>query len=54
MPWSVEYYRSGKDKYPVEEFIDSLEAKSRARIARTLDLLEEFGIELAMPYASVM
>jgi len=24
--------------------------KSRARIARTLDLLEEFGIELGMPY----
>lgn len=51
MPWSIEYYRSGKGKYPVEEFIASLEAKSRARIARTLDLLEEFGIELAMPYA---
>jgi phage-related protein len=25
--------------------------KSQARIARTLDLLEEFGIELGMPYA---
>ncbi|OGO32592.1 MAG: hypothetical protein A2Z29_04300, partial [Chloroflexi bacterium RBG_16_56_11] len=36
---------------PVEEFIDSLDAKSRARIARTLDLLEEFGVSLGMPYA---
>ena len=35
----------------MEEFIDSLDAKSRARIARTLDLLEEFGISLGMPYA---
>ena len=51
MPRSVEYYQSGNGKYPVEAFIVSLEAKSQARIARTLDLLEEFGIELGMPYA---
>jgi phage-related protein len=50
MPWSIEYYQSGQGKYPVEDFIDSLEAKSKARIARTLDLLQEFGIELGMPY----
>ena len=47
----AEYYQSGNGKYPVEEFIDSLEKKSQARIARTLDLLEEFGIDLGMPYA---
>jgi len=34
----------------VQEFIDSLDAKSKASIARTLDLLEEFGIDLGMPY----
>ena len=51
MPWTIEYYQSGNGKYPVEEFIDSLEKKSQARIARTLDLLEEFGIGLGMPYA---
>ncbi len=50
MPWSIEYYQSGNGKYPVEEFIASLEKKSQARIARTLDLLEEFGIGLGMPY----
>jgi phage-related protein len=49
--WSIEYYQSGTGKAPVEEFIDSLDAKSRPRIARTLDLLEEFGINLGMPYA---
>ena len=51
MLWSIEFYESGNSKYPVEEFINSLEVKSQARIARTLDLLEEFGIELGMPYA---
>ena len=33
------------------EFINSLETPAKARVARTLDLLEEFGIELGMPYA---
>jgi phage-related protein len=50
MLWNVEFYESANGKFPVEEFIDSLEVKSQARIARTLDLLEEFGIELGMPY----
>jgi phage-related protein len=54
MSWSIEYYKSRNSKYPVKEFIDSLEVKSRARIARTLDLLEEFGIELGMPYSKYL
>jgi phage-related protein len=49
--WNIEYYESTSGKRPVEEFIDTLDAKSRARIARTFDLLEEFGINLGMPYA---
>lgn len=49
--WNIEYYEFASGKRPVEEFIDSLDAKSQARIARTLDLLEEFGINLGMPYA---
>ena len=49
--WSIEYYQSEAGRSPVAEFIDSLEASAKARVARTLDLLEEFGIELGMPYA---
>ena len=49
--WSIEYYRSETGRYPVQEFIDSLDAKSRARVARTLELLEDFGVDLGMPYA---
>jgi len=49
--WNIEYYQSEAGKVPVAEFIDSLDAKSRAKIARTLDLLEEFGTDLGMPYA---
>ncbi len=49
--WNIEYYQSEAGKVPVAEFIDSLDTKSRARIARVFDLLEEFGINLGMPYA---
>jgi phage-related protein len=54
MQWIIEFYQTGSGKYPVEEFINSLEVKSQARIARTLDLLEEFGIELGMPYTKYL
>ena len=49
--WEIEYYDTAKGKCPVEEFIDSLDAKSKAKVARTIDLLEQFGIHLGMPYA---
>jgi len=49
--WNIEYYQSEAGRSPVKEFIDSLDAKSRTRVAKTLDLLEEFGIDLGMPFA---
>ena len=33
------------------EFIDSLDTKAKAKVARTIDLLQQFGISLGMPYA---
>ncbi|MBI2957623.1 MAG: type II toxin-antitoxin system RelE/ParE family toxin [Chloroflexi bacterium] len=49
--WQVEYYETSKGRRPVADFIESLDVKSRAKIARTVDLLEEFGTDLGMPYA---
>jgi phage-related protein len=49
--WNIEYFQTGSGKRPVEEFVDARDARSKARIARTLDLLEEFGVNLDMPYA---
>ena len=54
MVWNIEYYQTEKGRFPVDEFIDSLDTKSRARVARILDLLEQFGIELGMPYAKYL
>ncbi|MFC1956947.1 type II toxin-antitoxin system RelE/ParE family toxin [Chloroflexota bacterium] len=52
--WEIEYYQTQKGRFPAAEFIDSLDVKSKAKIARTLDLLEQFGIELGMPYAKYL
>ena len=51
MVWEIEYFETAKGRRPVQEFIDSLDTRSKAKIARTLDLLEQFGIKLGMPYA---
>ena len=52
--WKIEYYQTERGGFPVAEFIDTLDAKSKAKIARTLDLLEQFGTELGMPYAKYL
>ena len=49
--FNVEYYEVSEGDYPVKEFIDSLDIKAKAKMARTIDLLAEFGIDLGMPYA---
>jgi phage-related protein len=51
MSWFIGYYQSKSGRRPVEDFIDSIDKKAQAKVARTLDLLEEFGIQLGMPYA---
>jgi len=51
MRCTVDYYKTVRGDSPVEEFIDSLPAKLRAKNTRELELLEEFGTALPMPYA---
>jgi phage-related protein len=49
--WSIVFYQSGAGRSPVEEYLETLDVGSKAKVARTIDLLEEFGISLGMPYA---
>lgn len=49
--WGIEYYKAANGQIPVKEFIETLNIKEMAKVARTIDLLEEFGINLGMPYA---
>ena len=48
--WRVKAYESLSGDIPVEKFIKSLDEKARLKISRTLDLLEEFGLEGAYPH----
>jgi phage-related protein len=51
LPWEVVFYEDERGRRPVWEFMRSLPGKHRAKIARSLDLLEEFGLTLGAPHA---
>ena len=48
----IEFYKKEDGTEPVREFLDSLEPKMRAKMLRTIDLLEVNGIALREPYSS--
>ncbi|NHM27783.1 type II toxin-antitoxin system RelE/ParE family toxin [Desulfofundulus sp. TPOSR] len=50
MRWEVEFYKSASGRKPAADFIVSLQPKEQAKIARAIDLLEEFGPQIGMPY----
>jgi len=50
MSWEVELYENVSGRKPVAEFIASLKPGEQAKIARAIDLLEEFGPQIGMPY----
>lgn len=51
MSWTVENYQDARGRRPVEEFILGLPEKYQGRIAWTVELLKEYGLQLGMPYA---
>ncbi len=52
--YEVDYYEDAKGRKPVEEFIDSLDVKMRAKVFGRLELLEQEGPALGMPFARVL
>ena len=50
----IEYYRFYDGSNPIDPYLDSLEPKMRAKVLRTLALLEEFGTELRMPHSEYL
>ena len=49
--FAVDYYEDGCGRRPVEEFIDGLDVKMRAKVFGRLALLEEYGQKLGMPFS---
>ena len=54
MRYSVEMYEKLDGSMPVQEFIQALQIKQQAKIAREIDLLEKFGSELHFPHVDKM
>ena len=50
----IEFYRTSSGMCPVEEFLDSLDIKTRVKALDSLTLLEEFGNKLREPYSKFM
>lgn len=49
--WKIDYYESPTGNKPVEEFINALEEKAQVKITRTIELLEEFGVNIGASHA---
>ncbi len=51
MRYTVSFYEAPNGQFPAVNFLDTQSAKMQAKIYWTLDLLEERGAELRMPYS---
>ena len=49
--WVIVGYQDARGRRPVNEFLDALPPRDRARVVRTIELLKTYGTELGMPYA---
>lgn len=49
--WDVVFYISESGKSPVTSWLEALQEKDRAKIARTIGLLRTYGTQLLMPHA---
>ena len=52
--YNLIFYTTERGDSPVDEFLDGLDKKSRAKVAAHLSLLEEQGPNLKRPYADVI
>ncbi|OGE33945.1 hypothetical protein A3J19_00685 [Candidatus Daviesbacteria bacterium RIFCSPLOWO2_02_FULL_41_8] len=49
--WKVKVYESPNGDKSVEEFLNSLDERARLKVARTFELLEQYGLEGAYPHS---
>lgn len=52
--FDIEFYTLPDGRKPVEEFLDSLPIKMRIKVIDSLDLLEQYGNQLRMPYSKAL
>ena len=49
--YKIKFYATRRGDYPVKDFIQHLDKKSRAKTLRYIELLEKEGPDLLRPYA---
>jgi phage-related protein len=52
--YRIVFYTSDRSDSPIDDFLDALDLKSRAKVAAHLSLLEEWGPNLKRPHADVV
>jgi hypothetical protein len=52
MEWDVEPYEDADGNVPIDEFLDSLPKKQRAKLVALVEKLREHGAGLPFPYSS--
>jgi phage-related protein len=52
MAWTVDFYEDADGNAPVEEFLDGLPKKQRAKLLGLIGKLKEYGPTLPFPYSS--
>ena len=51
MKFEIDFYKKDNGDCPIIEFLDSLDLKMRAKVLRSIELLENNGNGLGMPYS---
>ncbi len=47
----VDYYKFEDGSNPIDPYLDALDPKMRAKVFRTIGLLEQFGTSLRLPHS---
>lgn len=54
MAFEIEFYSRKDGREPVVDFLDSLDTKMSAKLIGLMEILEEKGTELRMPYSEYL
>ncbi|MDD3402260.1 MAG: type II toxin-antitoxin system RelE/ParE family toxin [Hespellia sp.] len=49
--YQVKYYKKENGSEPVKDFLDQLPLKMQSKAMATIEILEEFGVQLREPYS---
>ena len=52
--FQLEFYETEDGKHPVQDFLDSLDNKMAAKLIALMEILEERGTELRLPYSEAL